>query len=147
MNREIKFRGKRVINGGWVYGRYIYGEGAYIITNDQMNYCVISLIEHLSCECYEVIPSTVGQFTGLLDKNGKEIYEGHILSISCDGEEAERHQVVWGGNEYPAFTLHPGLKAEANDFSEMVCSGYYEYEIINDNPELLKDSKAEEESR
>lgn len=71
--REIKFRGRKS-NGEWVYGYYV-GKDT-IIPFGEVNFD-LGFID--TSPCYEVIPDTIGQFTGLHDKNGKEIYEGDIL--------------------------------------------------------------------
>lgn len=122
--REIKFRGKRVDNGEWVYGYYTkHVDKESGILGIENNYY---WIHDNQGDIHDVDSNTVGQFTGLLDENGKEIYEGDILDSSLYG------LCVVEYDEFGTFSpFGHGDYAEISTWLKVIGN-------IHDNPELLK---------
>ena len=137
MSREILYRGKRTDNGEWVEGwvtsqfkKHTEGE---LLTRIQSN--VFGVGEHL------VDTETVGEYTGLTDKNGKKIFEGDIIICKkeiCGNFIDSCVEIGFVEMKHGAFGLHrkQGYYRPFKDWLED-----YEYEIIgniHDNPELLE---------
>jgi uncharacterized phage protein (TIGR01671 family) len=128
MKREIKFRGKRIDNGDWIYGKVINSNFETLITQ-MVNAIYVDgrMLYNLEVLAYSVNSDSVGQFTGLLDKNGKEIYEGDILGWeSCEGT---KNQIRWAVE----FSPSRGFKTWSSSKNDEIIIGN-----IYENPELLK---------
>lgn len=117
--REIKFRGKSLYNGEWVYGDlHIRTQFPHI--HSEIDYGKVYIDPH-----------TVGQFTGLHDKNGKEIYEGDIVRF--DNHLQGVSKVLYDSGQYTV---------ESKNYSTALTNRIAIHAIIigniHDNPELLK---------
>lgn len=131
--RQIKFRAKTVNEGEWFYGMTI-SHG----TIDHKRNCLF--FEVAENKWKGVIPDTLGQFTGLTDCNGKEIYEGDIVKACSEGAY-KICEVAWSKGTVGFFLKHlsgPWYMSGAwgNESCEVIGN-------IHDNPELLKKSDHE----
>lgn len=133
MNRQIIFRGKRLDNGEWVYGDLEYNSAKNIVRIHTYDNNGEYLMQHL------VQPDAVGQFSGMFDKNGKEIYEGDIILYgnTIKNVVVFRHgafgYLVYGG-EFISYAGNTNFTFNPLDRSE-------KHEVIGnifDNPDLLK---------
>ena len=142
--REILFRGKRIDNGEWVEGAFLNDrDGAFYICPavSDITYGDNGNRRRIGC-WYRVAPTTVGQYTGLTDKNGKRIFEGDVVRYTerkINGSDVPCvHPVEYaeGGWYVDVWFLNNWLYDGANGNTRLE-----DIEVIgtiHDNPELLE---------
>ena len=155
--REIKFRGKRLDNGEWVYG-YYYRRRTWNDKEGQEHY-ILTVGKDIT---YEVDTETVGEYTGLKDKNGKEIYKGDKIGLPYVNPMGDIDDKYDPNTVYPVVYKHgcfgfervnfqpllSWLKEEKGEYvcnfgNKIVVTNYFYGEVIGniyDNPELLNET-------
>ena len=140
--RDILFRGKQEQSGEWVYGNLVqyinkneYDNENYILTQDEVHH-TLDLGGRIECDMESVEFKTVGQYTGLKDKNDKEIYEGDIIKW-VDWSGHKRKAEVRYDEEWKRFCVWLngaetiGVNKHLSDDIEVIGNKF-------DNPELTK---------
>ena len=140
MKREIKFRGKRLDNGEWVVGS--------LLQDDYGTCMIVEFADHHE-QWHEVDPETVGQFTGVKDKNGTRIFEGDVIECLDSFDSPIRHRVefrpekgyfalflIKGGDPWAIKVGNPDVgyicQSHIDKWSKYIIGNIY------DNPDLLK---------
>lgn len=140
--REIKFRGKRIDNGGWVEGSLLKvtldAETYYLIFGDEF-LPVGADVRAMYHACVD--PETVGQFTGLTDNRGTKIYDGDIMRFTNPEGDSSIYVIQWMQCSCICGWVARFMSLPDDDgdpLDDFFCSMSEVIGNIHDNPELLK---------
>lgn len=137
MNREILFKGKRKDTKDWVFGHLVQCVDIALIFPRGKEFYYDELEKFaFDMTAYEVIPKTVGQYTGIKDKNGKKIFEGDVILLE------EHMDFSYSGTGPVEF--YDGIWYVAGDLQNRLYELHRDYQIevigdIHDTPELLEE--------
>lgn len=129
--REILFKAKRIDNGEWVEGYYVILGKRHLVLH----------VDNVRCECVEIDPETLCQFTGLCDKNGKRIWENDILMAHLDDsypEDVTYETVEWG---VAGWVTHEANSVDREYLDEFDMEHFEVVGNIFDNKELLQEER------
>ena len=138
--REILFRGKRTDNDEWIEGNLIHQTEYYGSLFDRYHILRVGEFDYDYYDRALVIPETVGQYTGLTDKNGKKIFEGDIVSTDL----TRPYNIVEYRDGSFMFNCNDGGEDYYDIMLPILKEAHTKYEYgevignIHDNPELLK---------
>lgn len=123
--REILFRGREILGGPWHEGFYLRdGARAWILSEGIMD-----------LNATQILPETIGQYTGLDDKNGVKVFEGDVVRVQAYFEDIE---VKFESSSFCAYRKNKGLKENIIVFlSDIHPSRLEVIGNIHDNPNIL----------